>query len=438
MIYLLVFLLLNLVCFLIVINRTDFNEPSLVFTISFLLLSISAAINAKYWLLDLHENTFFVVLLGVLEFVLVSLFIKYLYKKINHNDVKKNTLCNYDISNVKIIIFIIMSLVIFVLYLNYIVKSVGGNLSSIDSISQSIEKYSLAVKFNQGNLMNGIPSWVTVLKDFIVYSGYFFTFLLINNKIVTKKYNKLLIIQVLICLMISMLGGSRAPAFNIILAGISYYLLLQNKKNGLNEIISLDTIKKVFIVCFAIVIVFLPLANLLGRNVNREFTNYLSLYCGAELKNLDDFIQIKDNTVKNEIFGSQTFVNIVQFVNRRIHHANYDYMLDLPFNYSNGHSLGNVYTVLYPFIYDFGYKGVFFLVMLMAIISQIVYEHAKKSNEKNKVSISILIYGFIFSCLALSFFSNKFYERLFSPAFARTILTWIICNYYFNKLKIKI
>ena len=149
------------------------------------------------------------------------------------------------------------------------------------------------------------------------------------------------------------------------------------------------------------------MANLLGRNVSKKPFEYVSIYCGAQVKNLDIFLQNKDSISKNNIWGSQTFIYLVKSYGEKIGFKGYEpYKLDLPFQKVGDNDLGNVYTTFYPYIYDFGYVGEFILVLIMSIISHLVYESIKIRKVDKNYNVLILSYGIIVSSLALSFFSN--------------------------------
>ena len=128
------------------------------------------------------------------------------------------------------------------------------------------------------------------------------------------------------------------------------------------------------------------------------------------------------------------FFAIIKWASQFISFKNSNYEIILPFRTVNGFNLGNVYTMLYPLVYDFGYMGTLFLVMLMAFISQILYERCKTDKFDNKPSIRILIYSYVFPTIVLSFFGNIFYNQIFNINF----IYFIIMNYLLNIFCFKI
>ncbi|KLD60505.1 hypothetical protein WP50_09840 [Lactiplantibacillus plantarum] len=110
---------------------------------------------------------------------------------------------------------------------------------------------------------------------------------------------------------------------------------------------------------------------LLGREVGSfSKANYLAIYFGAEIKNLDTFIQAGQFPIRpHGTFGAQTFLEFNRTFGK-FFGSNATVILDLPFQNINGLSLGNVYTTFYAFLYDFGYRGVL-LILQPSIIYKV-------------------------------------------------------------------
>lgn len=120
-----------------------------------------------------------------------------------------------------------------------------------------------------------------------------------------------------------------------------------------------------------ILLLLLPLtAVLFGRRMD-NWDEYLSIYIGAQIKNLNEFILNNNFPLQTSIFGQQTFFTIIPLVSKLIGLNIPSYKLDLPYQAIGSLSLGNVYTTFYPWLYDFGYKGVFLLTLIMAIVVEL-------------------------------------------------------------------
>ena len=435
-IFLLFVLLIVFTVFVFLLYKKDILEPSFIFSLSFSMLLFMACINAKKWQLGLHFNTFLVILLGVIEFFCVGYLIKKVLK--NKKTISKKKINVIELNDILEYIYLVFIIVFNLVFLYCVVNKVGNSFNSISSVMESINKYNNLNKFSNEFDSIRLPFLVSNMRIFIIASGYWFIYIIVNNFVLTKRVKFQEILIAFFAIIASMLTGSRTESIFMILSGITFYLFILNKKNGYASSWEKKTIKNICIVLIIIVALFVPMASLLGRKTDKSPFEYISIYCGAQVKNLDIFLQNQDSISKNEIWGSQTFNYIINTYGRKIGFKGYKpYKLDLPFQQIDGHSLGNVYTTFYPYIYDFGYFGEFIMVLIMSIISHYIYEKIKCVKLKHTVSLFVLTYGIIASALALSFFSNKFYEHLFSTSFLKYLFTWAILNYIFCNFKFK-
>lgn len=89
-------------------------------------------------------------------------------------------------------------------------------------------------------------------------------------------------------------------------------------------------------------------------------------------------------------------------------------------------------------LYDAGYVGVVIFVIFMAILSQKIYLKAIRSSKvKNDwIDLNVLAYSYMYYTILFSFFSNKFYEEIFSPRFLYYLVWWIALK-FLCELKLK-
>lgn len=74
----------------------------------------------------------------------------------------------------------------------------------------------------------------------------------------------------------------------------------------------------------------------------------------------------------------------------------------------------------------------------MAILSQKIYLKAIRSSKvKNDwIDLNVLAYSYMYYTILFSFFSNKFYEEIFSPRFLYYLVWWIALK-FLCELKLK-
>ena len=155
---------------------------------------------------------------------------------------------------------------------------------------------------------------------------------------------------------------------------------------------------------------------ILGRGSDINSSDYIFSYLGAQIKNLS--IITENNIVHSNIFGEQTFHQLYEVIGK---YMGIDVSIlpktnNFSYNFVNGHPLGNVYSTFVPFFLDFGLKGVVVISFLMGGFSQYIYNRVKYiSNYKDRyIDYSSILYGYIYFPIIFSFFSNKFFEMVFS------------------------
>lgn len=435
MIYILMIGLCILLFISFILNKKDLIAPSFIFCASFCFSCIWAVAYAKEWELGLHMNTFWVIFGGVLEFIIISFIVQEYFRLIKGNkSIKENTqLSKIKIENWKKIVFLIFCIFTILYTIYSIVHLMNGNFNNI---AESISSYNSAKKFSDEII--SLPTLLIYSRYIVNAAGYWFAYVFINNYLIDKKIDFLSVAIVIMSLISSMTTGGRNGAVNIVLGCIAIFILLMNRKAGFVKSIRFKTLVRFVIIFVIIICAFQGIGSILGRKSSSStYTNsmdYLATYCGAEIKNLDLFLQ-EGNLISDKIWGSETFIYIIRWLGPKFGIENSYYSLTLPFRTINGFDLGNVYTTFYPYIYDFGYIGLVCLVGLMAIIVQWVYEKCKRVKLKKSPTMCILIYGYIFSSIVLSFFSNKFYEQNFNKTFIYLMICWIIFDIFFCKLK---
>ena len=247
-------------------------------------------------------------------------------------------------------------------------------------------------------------------------------YLFLEDIIINKKFEYILFINLLLGFATPLLTGARGDSivFLIALTILGYFIVKeQSVWNSANtKYVVLGIVGAVLFL-----FVFEWSASLVGRNMeNSNLGEYISTYLGAEIANLNEFIKYRSFPIHGEVFGQQTFVTILPTLSRIFRFALPEYKLDIPFQILNGHNTGNVATVFYSWLYDFGYMGVGVLAAVVSVIGEICYKIAK---QRSGFQIMKLVYSYIGALIALSFFSNRFFENL-NVNFIYMIVFWIV------------
>jgi oligosaccharide repeat unit polymerase len=413
----------------------DAMAPSVLFNFSFLFSSCWALVFSREWNFTPSLNTYLVITLGTLEFTVVC-FIISKYNNVRHFGDIKIVKTKINKSNLKLInpwklnIIIIIQLISIILTIKTLKRITGiGNLSS------AIYSYRVATAFSDGFTQIHMPLLVSAFWYLSYVSGFYFSYFLIKEYIFSKKINKSLVVIITLSLALGLLKGDRTKAIALLIAMITYYYCLNRKynnwssKNNLKFILSGSFTLLIFLMFFKL------LAILIGRNITDNSSDYLAVYIGAPLKNLDTFIRSYSLPVQGPTFETQTFIGIIGLVGKVMRWNIPTYSLSLPFQYINGQGLGNVYTTFYAWLYDFGYQGIAWIILVMASINQFVYDHFRYNKSSKSITFDILLYSYFSSTLIFSFFSDKFYEQVFNIQFLYLVSMCILLNWFITKFK---
>lgn len=427
------FILLVLLIVAYFINNKELIAPGVIFAGSFFIASIFALLNVKKWSLNLDYRTFLVIALGVLEFILVSGVIGLLqprnYKISDVDDIIEDKKIIQNKKSLFIYILIFIELFNIWMMIKYI-RSASG----ISDLSMAMN-YLREESFLEGSSVEKMP-WLTAFgSNFNMSVGLFFEYILSKSFFNKKIFSWPILIVTLLGVLTPFLNSSRGVSIFLIISFLIdiYFSSLKYKRN--DEHSDWKYVMVVLIIGVMVLSLLQWSASMLGRDVE-NFTpfDYVSNYIGAQIKNLDIFIQTIDFPVKEDVFGKQTFYSILPTFSKLFGLNIAPYKLDLPFQVINGNSLGNVYTTFYPWLYDFGYTGVVILTGLMAVISQLIFNIARTKKNIN-LSLSQIIYSYIGSFIALSFFSNKFFESVNTNFIYTVLICYLLKLIYIKKYK---
>jgi len=426
MIYLLLATLSGLLILSFWINRGDIISPSFVFSASFLFACVWAVAYAEKWSLDLHKNTYLVITLGVLEFNVVCFLIRCSFNIIKRSkdywvrtEVKPIT-----IQKEKYILYWLFELLTISLTILFLLRSGGGT-----SLASAIFSY----RFGDSSDSVAMPSYISAMRTCVNASAYWFSYVFANNFVVNKKIDTYALAAMLLAVLNTISVGSRGNIVYVMLATIVIFIIIKNKSaENSGEKIRIKYVIAVVALLAVIALSYQSIGNLLGRGSTANVMDYLATYCGAEIKNLDIMLQ-EDIFHQSARFGEQTFINLYKWIGPKFGIKDVEFALT--FLSVNGYNLGNVYSIFYPFIYDFGYPGVAAMVFLMAFICQFLYEKIRRKKNVETVETKTVAYGYIFSAVLFSYFSNKFYEQIFSAVFLYSLVFWFLFKLFFVQIR---
>ena len=337
-----------------------------------------------------------------------------------------------------VIIAQIVSIVAFLIYLKRIALAYGAAYGNEPTtMSGMIQLYDTMTKFWQSiftDLAVPIPMAYRILNPLCAGAEYVVLYVLANNYAVKRKIGLLeLGVLILMCIRIVM-NGSRSPLFRAF-TFVLVLLYILSYRQGKIKVGDLRLLGKVSIIVLIFAIVMLFMLVVMGRNSKfTDLADHLFVYLGAPIVNLDTFLQGNeirffgglDERAPN---GAQTFRALYLYVGKWLGVTDFQNIKSISvFAFSsNGLEIGNVYTMFYKIIYDFGYFGIIPLTMIMGLYYCIANKKVMRGSMPNRtIDFRLLIYSYLFNDVVMSAFSNRFYETVFDPVFIKLfIAAWL-------------
>lgn len=422
-------------CFIVFqLNRRDICSPDFLFTIGFFIAAIDLVVMKDVWDVELHWNTIAIICCGILLFSLGCVLSRFLYTYgIGKRITKKATIqikyASLDaISKAKgwhyfFIFFNIIAIGVYAMEVARVVRRTGRT----GAFFYLLGKYSDVAKFTTENIaIPTIPSW---LYHICIWDGYIWGIVLAYDYIKNKKINKPLFLCFVTAVLGCFIAGSRGDALSMII-GFAFIYLIQYREERGRRRYGFKVFGWGLGIGALIVFLFNIFVKVMSLNTGIDsIFEYMSVYAGAPTANLDYFLQSSYSRPK--IWGTNTFYDIIRWIGDKTGNTNLVYVRNLPFRYSNGHGMGNVYTMYYSLILDFGIAGGLGFIFLAGVLVEFFY--LKACEIRNTIGLGKLMYMYYVPLIGFAFFANKFY-----PAFVTISTLYIIIIWTFTRWGLRI
>lgn len=385
-------------------------SPSIVLNASFLLASINLLTNIKSYHVELSIQTVLIIALGILSFRLGTV----IAKKVN---VRKKVFITfskkyaYTIEDIvlpfSVLFFITVFNIITTIYVTHKVVMLTRGYGYIGANLGALGRYrELGTVYGSKVYLGLLPTLMTALSE---ANGYVLGCILANalasNIEEEKKNINIWFFMAFFSSFISTFSQGARGGFFLILSVIVLYLL--NLYDSGKLLIRIRSVVKIILLSTCILFLFNYFAILINKNWNVSHYEYLSVYLGNPIINLNSYIA--EGMIKSPFIGYYSFRPILANLSGK-----FGFVLP-PFNlgrfrFLNGHNLGNVYTIFAYIIADFGIIGSFIYLGALGIIMQIFNNNLK--TNLHRLSVKRIIYAYFIVSLSFSFFSNKVAENL--------------------------
>lgn len=423
-----IFLLLEIVILIFLISLAitkDIFSPACIMCESYILAIISTIFNIRKWDVNIHSNTVFIIVFGIICFIIISVLVNVYYKHSKVKQDKKLEFIRYNKKMMFILIFIqFFSLFI---YLYFFIKSLG-DLSRFESINHLMRYFRLFI-----NIEEDIPLLVNQLLKYSKALAYVSGYIFIHNKFIglkTKQKTKdnFLIISIIIFILMSLLTAARFEMMILILSFIMMWYIITIFYGKLNK----NFWKKIICVFLVAIILFSASQTLVGRENKTSAIDSFSEYFGGSIEIFDSYLQdVNQVSNREELFkGVLKFLRQLKLIDSLpVDTGLADYVE------SNGQVVGNVYTGFRRMHHDFGLFGVMIFQMIMALLLTIFYEKIKHKKSIDNISIGIIFYSAIAFSMFLHSYSEFFFSTIISFNYLAFLVLIIIIKFCITKIK---
>ena len=278
----------------------------------------------------------------------------------------------------------------------------GGSLSAAMAVFRAKNAYGLS-------LSDQLPGWVRQLLNLSAVVAFLYLFHLIWFGRRLGRLGLALNAAILaVCIGVSLLTGGRFSAMTMVVAGAVLWYML---RSGGPRAWKLGTLLRVMAAVLAVLYGFYAVKTLVGRQSEDTLVEYITHYAGGGIPGLDLYLQ--DPPAPSGIWGKETFYSL----NNGLRKLG---VLDIPYYYihhefrrSGGASIGNIYTALRDYHYDFGLGGLLVLHTAFSVIFAFWYEYQKK----RRAHLGILLWAMVYYCVVFYPISNSFFASVVSFGF---------------------
>ena len=412
------------------LNKQDWMAPAVIFSAVFFCYTIVCAIEKNSYAIEIMPETVGVITAGIGVFTLISWIV-------GHFDKKTAVLKSWDViefPNVYVILLItaqILSIVFFIKYLGNLAdaySAVSGE--TFTGLGAKIELYDTMTKFwtdTYAQLAVPIPMVYRLTNPICGAAEYLLIYIAVYNFTVNKKINPLHVVSVILMMIRIVINGSRSPILRI-LTFVACLLYVFYMRQGRQRRMDRKLLGIIAASAAVLCLLMLGLLFVMGRaSKGFDIFGYIFTYIGAPVVNLDTFLRNNSITLFHgvsdiPVFAPHILRGLYAYI-AKVCGTNLFSIAEINFFSfsSNGIEIGNVYTMFYKIIYDFGYLGVIWWTGLMAFYYSVTYSRIKSRISRHPVDFRLFIYAYLFNDLVMSAFSNRFYETIFDAPFIKLV-----------------
>lgn len=410
------------------LTKKDIMSPVFIYFSIFTLSALVFALNFFNWYMPFHTDTMIILLIGIAMFGVGSLIAYFSVKKKDGRlKIEKYAVAvkKYNVTEISISTraTLILSEIIFLTDIwdvldNYRISILAGNQEGVLHMLSFVRQVTL---YSTANVQT--PFLLKQMEYLCLALAFFYLFVLAYDVLYLKnKINFLYLLPPAFETVQMVLTTGRIIFLRIIIFLLVVSVILYRKRVGWNKKVIRNILKFAVIGGIIFIVVFRLAGALTGKSSKFNFYDNISLYLGGSLPAFDDFLHNYHAT--NSEFGAETLINF-QRIFYKLHITSSYHNSALEWITVYGMSY-NTYTAVRRYFHDFGYAG---LIVIQAFIGYFYTRFYLFTARKEKGLLGLMIFGFVFYPVVLSFDDDLFFISVFSTATVTEIF-YLACIYW--------
>lgn len=438
----LIFYLLALLVLILIINLRINNRiihPSNILLVVYIFSIYLATLNVGNWKIQLHQNTFILVSLGLISFIIGSQIPTIVIRLKGEKTKIRTEYRYYEVKRYLRIFMFLFQIITCIIAFHFVSKVVEG--VSLANFSAAMERYRQMSAYDAETVP--LPGYLTQMIKISNILIYLIAYIFFENYFYIKEHKeykrnnikRLFIVTIIMQAFLSIITAGRFALIQQIIGVYVLYSIISNQNSDKINRINPKRILTVILGGFVMLAAFSGMRGMVGRTNESDSFDYISGYIGGSVPLLNQ--AINQNIVDEDLgFGYNTFFPLYRLLHN-LNIVNSHRLGNLGFMQS-GSLIGNVYTSLYIFYLDFGIVGAIILQFISGIIWSVIWYIVYNRNDfKKKKIILMLLYCLHINSIALHFYSEGFYSAIIAPSFVFELIYIYILYKVIFEIKIR-
>lgn len=444
MIFIQLILLFVITIFSFYLQKKNLFSPSVLLGASASVCTLFCILNYNNWNMNSYEAyTVWLIIISVISFSTVSYVVSRINITVGRKTKKNHSGTENKIDHYYIPNWFTLGISIILAVCTYLYYKEISYIAQVAKNMYPIKDYDMLWYVKNIDTGLSVNFIVSNLTDLGYVLSYLYIFFLIYNILSTRKIKKYImyLLPIGIYAVQSILFGGRTGLLQmLVLTGTLVFYLVASIRNKRMRTVFRYYMKRLIPVGICALLIFWYLNDVSGRSgTNMSPFYYISVYIGSGIKNLDSFLRNFDGICGNDGFGWETFCGIYTFI-KRFTNINYDGLV-LEFQPRiNGLFMGNIYSAIRRYYYDFGVAGIIILPSVISIVLTILEKKTRKIvfglNTKSSSSSEAvcIIYGIFVYAVVIFFMEDFFFINIISVNYLLKILELVLCNWFLLKI----